>query len=339
MIYISVRTADGNITMSDLESDLRLLVHGARDPDVLLELLGTFLRRVPFPSPQVGALVNILADASTDPDITAILTLFQIELLLYYSSECDTHVVESKFRALAPLSMMNQLDHGTMTNLSRVKYHDLHTDYQYLFAPDVKELKLMDLVTKKLTVLSLCSSNKLLVREVQMKIYVYYLLCGTDFRKRSVSKYLGDEKVLERDYAAPIQAFRACHSSDALIPLASFENLVEYLETQSMFNAVLRTHKAKFFETFLEGNLSKLVRYYLNIRLERIRAILGTDAVDIEDLVFRMIIGKKFPEGTKIDQMSGVLHFGQPPQKYDDFNAHIKRVCDVVERLAAKSAV
>lgn len=324
--------------MQDMDhtNSLRQVVAATHDPDQLIHRLQAAFECLPFPYDDIsGAMAALTDDAA--PDKEAVLTLYQIELLVCYSAERNYAAIEQRFKLLAPLSMMNQLDHGTLTNLTRVKYHDLYTDYQFLFAPDVKELKLMDLVTKKLTVLALCNSSDTLARSIQTKIYIYYLLCGSDFRKRSVTSYLAEEKIPQRDYAAPIRAFQTCHASGTLIPLAVYQALVSHLETTyALFHAVLGSHGSQFLETFLEGNLSKLGHYYLSITLARIQTLLLGDSspIDVEDLLYRMIITKKFPEGTTIDQMSQMLRIGAQPQKYDPFNAHVKRVCDTVETLA-----
>lgn len=305
------------------------------ESDELLENLRELLQHVPFPCDNVPQVMGLLPQLKGDK--AAIVTLFELELMIFYSSKEPNHAeIEQKFKFLAPLSITNQLDAGSLTALTRIKYHDLLTDYQFLIA-DTRDLRLMELVTKKLNFLgSLINCSEPLVQDIQLKILVFYLLSGSDFRKRNVSRYLSDEGVFTRNYNEAIKQFERFHLEHTLVPLSAYEHLLAYLEKLcAVFFTVQQKHGRQLLENFLDNNVSRLPNYFSSIRLTRIQSLLQNHDVDIEDLVYRMIVAKKLPEGTTIDQIRGLVHFGEKPQRYDDFNTHIKSVCELVDTMAS----
>lgn len=266
-------------------------------------------------------------------------SLLQIEDQLY-GNALNQQEIDLQFKSLAHLfksPALNDLDAGL-----RLKYLDLLSDYQYLLQADV-ELRLVDLVSKKLNFLSSGPSMDFVSDAIKLKVLVYYLLCGADFRKANIHKYLNEENVFARDFHPAVQKYIDALELEKLVSLQLYVDFIDYLLLVSVeFKAIYVIHQRKLLENFVEINLERLPKYYTSVSLARIHSlILGSEAtseqyqnVDMEDVISGMIKGKNLSPGTKIDQIEGFVDFGEEAEKHDAFNAHIKKVCDLVESLA-----
>lgn len=315
------------MSLHDLAGDIQQNTYG---PDQLLEKLRDLLACVAFPCQDLNGILELLP-RRTDEN-AAVLTLFEVELLLFYGTgPINQAAIDQKFKTLAPLSITNQLDAGSLTTLTRLKYHDLLTDYQYLVADS--SLRLMELINKKLNFLSSLSTTSVIVKDVQLKILVFYLLSGSDFRKRNVQRYLSDEGVFEWDLDTALESFESQYNKKVIVPLLLYEALIAHLKEHSApFSRVCCQHEGQLLTNFLDNNVGRLPKYFSSIRLDRMQTLFGVDS-DYEDLVYRMIVAKKLPEGSTIDQMRGVVRFGEKPRKYDAFNSHIKQICELVDDI------
>lgn len=318
--------------------DLADIVQQSSDPHVLLERLQSYFLSLP-PS-EFGTLddtLAILTPHNASADKATVLKLFTIEALLYLGEKINPQKIDDLFKLLAGLSVKRI--EGSQSNLTRLKYLDLLSDYQFLLSDDVRDLKLIELVSKKLNFLVSEDESEPLVRDIQAKVLVFYLLCGSDFRKKNVYKYLNDEDVFSRGFPLAIQNFVSLSLSGALVPIDAYSQFVDHLNSLSVeFRSIYKKHSENFLENFLETNLEKLPKYYKTIKVSRIQSLLlkGNKLVDIEELICRMINSKKLPSGTKIDQLDDIVDFGDDLSKYDSFNAHIKKVCNLVESLASQ---
>lgn len=266
-------------------------------------------------------------------------SLLQIESQLY-GSALDQQDIELHFKSLAHLfksPALNDLDAGL-----RLKYLDLLSDYQYLLQADV-ELKLVDLVSKKLNFLSVGSNVDFVSDAVRLKVLVYYLLCGADFRRANIHKYLVEENVFAREFHPAVQNYIDASGLEKLVPLQLYVDFIGYLLLVSVeFRAIYGIHRHKLLENFVENSLERLPKYYTSMSLSRVHSlILGSEVtseecqtVEVEDVISGMIKGKNLPPGTKIDQINNFVDFGEETEKHDAFNTHIKKVCDLVESLA-----
>ncbi|OBA22106.1 hypothetical protein METBIDRAFT_38842 [Metschnikowia bicuspidata var. bicuspidata NRRL YB-4993] len=269
--------------------------------------------------------------------------LLEAELLLYFSAgQMDTEKVEEIFKELSYLSTTNSLNPGSSTALTRVKYNDLHVDYQHILSSKAKRLRLVDVLTKKINILSLLpdSSGGDHVRaHVQRKILVYFLLCDSDYRKKGVLKYLVDEGVLGPAMSPEIASFWSCQ--DKLVHMEEFEKLIRHLKVCFYpIRVIDQRHGHTLLENHLDFCLSKLPRYYSTISLPRIqRLLLGSESrVDIEDVLFKMVTCNKFAHEVTINQISGYVYFGEKCQKYGEFDTHVKKVCDAVDLITGLQA-
>lgn len=299
------------------------------DQNALLDKLNHYFRSLPL-TPTLAS--QFLSLAPPNAEEATIYKLFAIEALLYHTkTDIDHRKVDELFKQLTPIAQKS----STSLPLLRIKYLDLLTDYQFLFSPGVRDLKLIDLVTKKINFLAADDDSLPLVRDIQLKMLVFYLLCGSDFRKKNIHKYLSDEDVFSRDFPPAIQNYVVCCLTGGFIPTEAYDLLIGHLNESVEFRAIYSRHCDQLKENFVETNLEKLPKYYKSITLTRINSLLlgGDSSVDIEDLLFRMITSKKFSSTTKIDQLEGIVEFGDPVVKYDAFNSHIKKVCDLVETL------
>lgn len=285
------------------------------------------------PCPDLHEQSALLGPGSSS-EALAIQKLFSIEALLYEEKDINYQKIDEFFKLVAGLGAKKTAD--TATTLIRLKYLDLLTDYQLAFAKDACDLKVIELLSKKINILAGQDNGELLVRDLQFKVLVLYLLSGSDFRKKNVYQYLSEENVFSRDHAPAMEKFIALHQQDVIIPLDVYVLLVDHLNALSrQFRALYNKHSGQFLENFLEMNLEKLPRYYRSIKFASILNLFQCDLVDYEDLVYRMINSKKFPAATKIDQVRDMVDFGEEPRKYDAFNTRVKKICDVVGSLAS----
>lgn len=263
--------------------------------------------------------------------------LLRVELLLFYSiGPVDHSSIQLSLKCLESLLSKPEVDDNSNA-LFKVKYHDLLTDYQFCFTDSTKRLRLVDLINKKLNFLKSICGNEPLVHDIQLKILLLYILSEADLRKRNIYQYLKEEGVFSRGYPVPIKEYVLLSTGSRLMSISAFNNLTEHLLAHfPFFKHLLERHHVQLLEYYLENNIQRLPRYFKSIRLVKIPLLLcyKQEEVDIEDLVFRMIVGKQLPEGTRIDQLQEMVFFGPKVEKYDSMNTRMKRVCEMVDSLA-----
>lgn len=307
-------------------------------PEDLLDACRKFVQAVPFPCLDVSRYISVLRSRKSESTTTAaVLCMYELEILLFYRSEpANMEEADQMFKSLSNLS---QKKTSSVDPFVKLKYYDLLTDYQYFYSPD-KELKLMDLVNRKLNSLSMVPHyNHGVVEDVQLKILIFYLMSGADFRKRNVQQYLTEEHILLRSHGEAIDSYKGAYVKRTLINptlLNSFLTAVSYLS--GLFHFVCSRYRMQLLENFLDVNISRLPRYFTSIRIERIYGLLleGDHTIDVEDVVYRMIVANELPPGTSLDQLEGLVRFGEPPTEYDDFNNHVKSVCRLVDRISSE---
>lgn len=308
--------------------ELHQIIDQNVDQSTLLEKLHRYIRSLPFTPDLANQLLSL---TPSNPETATVVKIFAIEALMYHSGPIDHKLIDDQFKQISSIG----LKRSDSLSLLRTKYTDLLTDYQFLLSPDVRELKLTDLVSKKINLLGVEDDSLVLVHDIQLKVLVFYLLCGSDFRKKNIHKYLSDENVFSRDFPAAISNYVRYSLRGGIIPIDVYKELIDHLIDSVEFRSIYSRHLQQLLENFVETNLEKLPKYYKSIRLSRIQDLLlgGETSVDIEDVLFRMITSKKFAAATKIDQIEGLVVFGDNSTKYDGFNMHIKKVCDLVEKL------
>lgn len=280
-------------------------------------------------------------------DVAALLTLFEIELWLFYSeSSPERSFIEEKFKAISLLTYSSTPNELGFSPYSKYKYHDLITDYQHLYSIPPGQLSLMELVNKKLNFLPSTSTQHVpsnLLAELKRKIHLLSLLSGSDFRKENVYKYLDTTNVHEESFDEISAHYRQLQADGRLASLGQFDAFINHVQSvPGVFPYLVLHYKTQLIENFLDCNICKLPKYYISIRFDRINKLLqrenASDSVDIEDLLYRMITGGKLPEGTTIDQVAGVLRFGSADTGYGRLDSHILSVSKVINSVCpAKS--
>ncbi|RKP32962.1 hypothetical protein METBISCDRAFT_21223 [Metschnikowia bicuspidata] len=195
---------------------------------------------------------------------------------------------------LSPTSLGNDQKHSFAT----IKYYDLATDYQYLFGST--SLKLAELMTKKLTMVSSAHDNSTVVNSISLKTAIWKDIINRCLQQKGTFEALPEE----------LSSFVAVFLTGRLVPLEEYTRFVEYLKkTQHEFSAALRIQAASFFANFLDTS------------------------IEIEDFLYNMVITQKLLAGIRIDQVNKVVHFGGEPTKYDDLNTRTKAICDLMNSL------
>ncbi|KAM9931986.1 hypothetical protein OXX80_008369 [Metschnikowia pulcherrima] len=320
--------------------ELSSILSSSQDADTLLHKLQHFLGTLPCPYPDIESLTTILNSESTAQQ-KPVCQLLEVELSLYFANtDIEFARIDAILKDLSYMSTTNTLSHGASTVLLRIKYNDLSTDYHFLFSPKVRQLRLVDLVTKKIALLGMISGSEsakenLVIDNLRKKILVYYLLCESDHRKKEILEYI--KKDVLPDLNIPQETLLFLANNEKLANVAAHKQLLECLTSEFyQIRPISRLREQNLLENHLDVNLSKLPRYFTTISLDRIRELLFVpeNVVDIETLLYKMIISNKFPHGATIDQISGYVHFGEKPQTYSEFDTHIKKVCDTVDQIS-----
>lgn len=311
------------------------------DEDQLFCYLSKFLRSLPIPlvdkpdNHEVLLLAQKLSEKAFNEAHKDVISLCILELWMYFpSAGPDKRHVEEMIRSLAHLSPTN-LAADQLLTLTMIKYQDLVTDYQHLFCGGSKDLKLVELATKKLTALPAALETSFVVTSLQYKVSVYYLLCGSDHRKSIIYNYLQERGVLSA-IVEKLPQFSALFHGDSLVTLRQYVNFVDYQRTNYYeFFHILKLHESVFFKNFLDCNINRLPRYYLSITFNRIQTLLCDDDLqfDPQDFLYDMVISNKLPQGTKIDQREKMVFFGAEQARYDELNTRGKKICDLVNSL------
>lgn len=302
--------------------------------DELFSFLSRFLRSLPCPYPDVPLLVDSLTEKATYELQKEVTSLFVLELWIYFPqngpNKPKVEELLSSLGHLSPTSLRN----NQQQTLAMIKYHDLVTDYQYFFCNGAKELKLVELLTKKLTVVTSAYENTSVVHEIHLKVAIYYMLCGSDSRKGVILKYLQSKGVLSW-LLDQVTEYAQLSLGNSLIPFSKYLSFTEYLQNSNYsFRAIIYRQRLSFLKNFYDCNINKLPRYYTSIKFDRIRALLdGETQIDIVDFIYELAMSNKLPQGTKIDQVRNIVHFGKEPAQYDALSMRTKIVCDAVNSL------
>lgn len=305
-----------------------------QEEERLYQVLTEFMGTLSVPIEDISEITQILLEKAVSDCQRQITSLYGLELWLYFSAGGPNRTkVDELARALSHLSPTN---FGTdeQHSLASIKYHDLVTDYQYLFANGTKELKLAELMTKKLTVLSSAQPPSCVVQNIFVKVAVYYMLCGSDPRKTVVYRYLQEKEVFGR-LPQELCPFVEIFLRDTLLPYGVFLQFIECLRGRYQFSSAIERQKKALIKNFMDCNMNKLPRYYLCMSFGRIQELLanGESPIDIQDFIYEMVMANKLAPGTKIDQVQKLVWFGDEPTKYDEMNARVKYMCDILNSM------
>lgn len=322
--------------MSEIVTTLSHALQSDDTPDQLLENLQLLLNSLPFPIQDLSPILSSFDSIPLPSTHQHVAQLLKLELILYFSCGLSEEICAAArplLKQLSWLAFTNQANRGA-SPLATAKYHDLQTDFHFLVSRSSRDLQLVDLVSKKTAALQADVQPGAVRTQIRLKCLVYYLLCEHDHRRASIKKFLENESVLSdlcddhiRDYAA---------LESRLVSIHQFRDFTAHLTQYYAFHSVMKSHSSQFLVNYLDLNISKLPSLFDSISLGRIRDLFlePSSTVDVEDVVYKMIISKKFTVKTSIDQVTNYVHFEEKSQKYDAFQSHIKKVCDVIDTLA-----
>lgn len=291
-----------------------------------------------------------------DKEISSMLRLAQIQLHLCFREKEFHHArIEEAFKCV---HLDKRPQAGNSDLYLRIKYTDLRTDYQFLFAPTVTDVHFVELINKKLLLVNSVpetyakSSLRWLTREVEFKVLFFVLLNGSDFRKKSILLYLMESNLFAaseaagpdieliykkfHDHGSILKEYFDLTVAGKFIAYDKFEELLTFFSELPLLHQLITLKKDMLVENYLENNIALLPRFYESLYIDKIR----TRFVDIgrdrtEDLLHRMIVSEKLPPGTAIDQLEGLVTFGTEADDagYDKFNDHIKDVSELVSKI------
>ncbi|CAX44338.1 conserved hypothetical protein [Candida dubliniensis CD36] len=246
----------------------------------------------------------------------------------------------------------NNINDDQLINIFiKTKLNDLQSDYQYLF----KELKydnFIDLINKKMLILNnLNNSNnnnnnnfRDLKDKLNLKILQLYLLSNYDFRNDNILNHLINEIHVQQQQQQQQQ-----HSTNTIInnpsieilkqvqsqPFVSFELfniIINHNFNNGYYNIINQLMKFdKLYHNIIENNIIKLTNYFINLKIKTIYQLFELSSksiidnypiIDIESIIFDMIIKNKFKNITTIDQLNQTINFNNDLQNKINNNQH-----------------
>lgn len=294
--------------------DLTLILQEP-NPLILCEKLLQFLNELAVPR-DISEIAAIASQfTSTNKELAFVVQLFQLELSMYFNDDGDH---EGFYKAASTMAKDNS------DPVSKLKYQDLSTDYQFFFTDT--DFKLMDLLSKKINMVQPGMTNGI-VDLVHRKIVVYSLICDSDPRADTVASFL-----LGIEVPAELTGFL---QKPRLSAVRTTRELFQLVSLEYPFHAIIKNHHAKFVRNCMDKVISALPQYYESITYLRLSEVLD-GCEDFEDLIFEMIMDNKFPHGAFINQKDQIVTFSDPAPELDPFNRHVQQVCDVVEKLRSQ---
>ncbi|EMG46771.1 hypothetical protein SBY92_005325 [Candida maltosa Xu316] len=222
----------------------------------------------------------------------------------------------------------------------RFKLSDLQSDYQYLF----KELKydnFIDLINKKMLIINQLQSqgssqySKVFENYIKLKILELYLISNYDFRNGNILNYLKNDTGSYR--TDEIDKLLHEYDQSPFISHDLFSIIVNYDFQNGYHQLILQNFdKSKLFSNVLENNIIRLSNHFQSIKISTIYQLLNVsnDQIDLESVIFNMIINNKFNEPTTIDQLSQTVEFGRVPRSNQE--DHIKFFGNLVNNVYQK---
>lgn len=264
------------------------------------------------------------------------LKLYCIQLRLFFSEErIDYDRVEADFKLVSSPHLLLKSTNEDELYL-RIVYHDILSDYQYLMSSDTTEFKFIDVINKKLVLVNTFPSIRTekidwFWREIHLKMLICALLNGTDFRKKNILNHLSE---ISLEIKKPIQTYLDLTLANKFIPYDVYEQFLYEIKAYPLFSKLIRLDNNQLRNNFLENNIAQLPMYYSSILLSRINSFIYDIGNEIEPLIHHMIINNKLPSQTTIDQIRGVVVFGQESPSHDKVNSHIKDVAELINDIS-----
>lgn len=270
--------------------------------------------------------------------IESIMTNYPKEPLIKTLMEQDSAINATGITFLSPSTTTTDEEQYINTFI-KAKLNDLQSDYQYLF----KELQydnFIDLINKKMLILNNLNNNGInissLKDKLNLKILQLYLISNYDFRNDNILNHLINEihqqqqQQQENKYINEIDILRQVQSQP-FVSYELFKTIIDHDFNNGYYQIINQLMKFdKLYRNIIENNIIKLTNYFTNIEIKTIHQLFelsppptskttsttnNLPTIDIESMIFDMIIKNKFRNVTTIDQLNQTVSFNNDDNK------------------------
>ncbi|KAL1575027.1 hypothetical protein MG5_00071 [Candida albicans P57072] len=269
--------------------------------------------------------------------IESIMTNYPKEPLIKTLIEQDSAINATGITFLSPSTTTTDEEQYINTFI-KAKLNDLQSDYQYLF----KELQydnFIDLINKKMLILNNLNNNGInissLKDKLNLKILQLYLISNYDFRNDNILNHLINEihqqqQQQENKYINEIEILRQVQSQP-FVSYELFKTIIDHDFNNGYYQIINQLMKFdKLYHNIIENNIIKLTNYFTNIEIKTIYQLFelsppptskttsttnNLPTIDIESMIFDMIIKNKFRNVTTIDQLNQTVSFNNDDNK------------------------
>lgn len=269
--------------------------------------------------------------------IESIMTNYPKEPLIKTLMEQDSAINATGITFLSPSTTTTDEEQYINTFI-KTKLNDLQSDYQYLF----KELQydnFIDLINKKMLILNNLNNNGInissLKDKLNLKILQLYLISNYDFRNDNILNHLINEihqqqQQQENKYINEIEILRQVQSQP-FVSYELFKTIIDHDFNNGYYQIINQLMKFdKLYRNIIENNIIKLTNYFTNIEIKTIYQLFelsppptskttsttnNLPTIDIESMIFDMIIKNKFRNVTTIDQLNQTVSFNNDDNK------------------------
>lgn len=269
--------------------------------------------------------------------IESIMTNYPKEPLIKTLMEQDSAINATGITFLSPSTTTTDEEQYINTFI-KAKLNDLQSDYQYLF----KELQydnFIDLINKKMLILNNLNNNGInissLKDKLNLKILQLYLISNYDFRNDNILNHLINEihqqqQQQENKYINEIEILREVQSQP-FVSYELFKTIIDHDFNNGYYQIINQLMKFdKLYRNIIENNIIKLTNYFTNIEIKTIYQLFelsppptskttsttnNLPTIDIESMIFDMIIKNKFRNVTTIDQLNQTVSFNNDDNK------------------------
>lgn len=269
--------------------------------------------------------------------IESIMTNYPKEPLIKTLMEQDSAINATGITFLSPSTTTTDEEQYINTFI-KAKLNDLQSDYQYLF----KELQydnFIDLINKKMLILNNLNNNGInissLKDKLNLKILQLYLISNYDFRNDNILNHLINEihqqqQQQENKYINEIEILRQVQSQP-FVSYELFKTIIDHDFNNGYYQIINQLMKFdKLYHNIIENNIIKLTNYFTNIEIKTIYQLFelsppptskttsttnNLPTIDIESMIFDMIIKNKFRNVTTIDQLNQTASFNNDDNK------------------------
>lgn len=233
----------------------------------------------------------------------------------------------------------------------RLKCYDVHTDRVFLHDSALKNFRLTELLTKKLTALnnSWLSDEQLVLTlgDVYVKVIEYTLIADSDFKRRKIlvllnefinSKVISTQLCIENRLDANTMKLFDLLLENKFVPYDLYISFLQGAKVPAV-QYLTRHRRILLLTNVLEYNIFLLPKYYESIYYDRIVKLFKLPEevekdIGVETVIAKMIENEKLPPNTRINQLERSVVFGQSVSDGNQLDIHIQQVCEVVENLS-----